>query len=92
MAVVLLDDSENRGQSESGPFAGLFGGEEGLENAVTRGGIHPGTIVSDGQFDVTAEASPGTERLESSTDVNLTGFDREPAAFRHGIASVDAEI
>ncbi len=89
---MLFDDSENRGEPESGPPAGLFGGEEGLENAVTRGGIHPDTIVSDGQFDVTTDGETRNGAAGVLPYINLTGFNRQPAALRHGIASVRAEI
>ncbi len=92
MAVVLLDDAEDRGQSETGAFSRLFRSKERFENAVARGGVHAGASVGDNEFGVTSGSQARKEAGHVATDVDVARFDGEPAAFWHGVAGIDTKI
>jgi hypothetical protein len=45
--AVLADDAVHRGKAEPGSFSEFFGGEERLEDALERSGVHARSLVAD---------------------------------------------
>jgi len=56
-ASFVSDDAINRGQAQSVSLSGLLGGKERLEQPGMGFGVHPTTVVADGEQD------PGIARL-----------------------------
>src|SRR5262245_6238303 len=91
-AMVLLDDAEDHRQSQAGPFAGPFGGEEWLEDSGANLFGDALARVADGQADEISR--PGFDVLASAfgIDDNVSCLQEKPATGGHGIAGVQTEI
>ena len=89
-AAALLDDAVNRGESQPGALALLFGSEERLEDAGARLGIHAGSGVADIEANVWASHRSLRQRAMLKRDIG--GADDELAAAGHGIARVDRQV
>src|SRR4029077_13502587 len=80
-AAALLNDAVHRRQSEAGPVAGAFGGEERLED-VSRGlGVHAAAGIADRQLH--PPPAIGLDIRQNDADLTAAG---------HRVARVDGEV
>ena len=91
MAAALLDDPEDRGETEAGPLAGALGGEERLEDAAPDLGRHTAAGVAHHQGHVATRSDADAARRRGA-EVGVDGLDRQRAALRHGVAGVDGQV
>ena len=89
---ALLHDPVHRGQPQPGAEMRLLGREEGLEDSLARGRIHPVSGVRNGQHGV----PPGVEVEPMMRRPGVDGgggrLDGQPAAAGHRVPGVDDEV
>jgi hypothetical protein len=89
---MLLDDAENSGQAEPGPFARLFGGKKRFKDAWEDLRRNPAPSVSNPKTNV----SPGRGVWDESSVLfgeNFLGrLDQKLAAAGHGVTSIDQQV
>src|SRR5580700_11761542 len=92
VSITLFYDAVNRGESESGAFAPLFGGEERFKDMCERTGVHARASVCHYQEHIAADFRAWMVANISLVQVHVGGFDLQLAAHGHGIARVDGQI
>ena len=91
-AAALRDDAVHGGQPQAGAAAGLLRGEERLEEALLRGGVHAGTGIGDRHHDVRSRGGAGVLGHVVVVEHGVRGLDRQLAAVRHRVAGVHREV
>jgi hypothetical protein len=91
-AAVLANNTLDSRQAQAGALTRVLGGEEGLEDAIERGGVHAGSGVGDGEHGVASGFGMVLDRELLVIERDFTGFNDEAAAFGHGVARVDAQV
>ena len=92
MAPALLDDAEDRGEAEAGPFSLLLRRKKRLKNLSLRLGIHPGSRIGDRHHYVPARVDIGGPVGALPVQDDIFDFERELAALRHGVARVHRQV
>src|SRR5712691_4187225 len=90
--VMLFHNPVYGRQSKSCPFAEVLSGEERLEEAVYRRGIHANAGVGDHKHHITTGATVGVSVAEFLIDFDIVGLNDQPAAPRHRVLGIYAEI
>src|ERR1700674_1066834 len=91
-AIVLFDDSVDRGETQSGPFADFFRGEKRLEDAVSSCRIHPNSGVGYGENDVAASLNVGVEAAIRLIQIEHLRLNDKSTATGHRVPSIEAKI
>ena len=87
--VALVDDAVDGGESEAGGMGGVFGGEEGFEDAAAGGFVHADAGIGDGEDDAGLGGSAvELERFERSR----SGGDSQGATRGHGGAGIVGQV
>src|SRR5208282_1643452 len=89
---ALLDNAVYGGQAQTGAFAHLFGGEEGLEDARHGSRVHAAAGITDREYDVFS-CCYGLMLLGGGiVKHHGTSFENELTTTRHGVARVHREV
>ena len=91
-ALVLLDDSENGGQSQPRAFAHALGGEERFKNSRQIFGGYAATGVAHAQARITTGSRMHRLRGGDFVKFHSGGFDDESSALGHGVAGIHREV
>ena len=92
VAAALLDNPVDGGQTQPGAFAFFLGREERLEQVGLGLGVHPAAGVAYPQHDVSARLDGHVGAGIVLVQLHVSRLDRELAALRHRVASVDCQI
>src|SRR5688500_2915803 len=86
---MSFDDSHYRGETKTGPFAGLLCGKERFENLADNFRGHSLACITHNQYDMRSfHLSPGI----GCVDIDIASLDYQLATVRHGITSIDAKV
>ncbi|KAF1853937.1 hypothetical protein Lal_00005148 [Lupinus albus] len=91
MAAGLLGEAVDHRQPQSGALADGLGGEEGIEGLFDHVRRHAGAVVRHAERHILAGMHVLLPR-PFMVDPAVAGLDGDPAAARHGVAGVDAEV
>jgi len=80
------------GEAEAGTATNLLRREKRLEHVGADAGVHPHAAIRDGEHRVRSGNRPEVRLRECLVEIDVGGFDRELAPFRHGIARVHREV
>src|SRR5713101_6512374 len=92
MAPVLLDDSVDRGQTESCPLANILRREKWIEDARHGARVHPGAGVSYRQPHVRPDCCSRVLARVGTIHLDVGSLDSEPAPLRHRIARICGQV
>ena len=90
--AALLDDAEDRRESQAGTLASLLRREEGLEDAGQRRLVDADAGVGDGKHHVRPGRHPEMVTRIRLVENDVARLHRELAASGHGVASVHDEV
>jgi hypothetical protein len=79
-------------EAQAAALADLLGGEERVERARDHLGRHPAAGVVDGKHHILAELELRIDFGEPGFQHEIIRLDGDPAASRHGVAGVDAQV
>src|SRR2546430_16120171 len=91
-AAMLLDDAEDHGEAEAGALAGVLGGEERLEDALTDLGGHAVAGGADTEPDILARPRLEVPAQKVGVGNEVGGLEDDAAALGHGVARVEGEV
>jgi hypothetical protein len=94
VAAALLYGAVHARHPQPGPLANRLRGEEGLEDAPQRRGIHPFSYVADDDPHVAAGLNRNAAVLPAVLVVHLDRrrCEHQPTASRHGSAGVECQV
>ena len=84
--MVLLDDTVDEGEPQSGALALAFGRKERLEKPRPGFGVHAASGVAHGHHDVSARLNVDATGLFTFFEIDAGCLDHELAAVGHGVA------
>ena len=88
----MTDDAIGRRQPQARAFAGLLGGEERLEEVVSRGAVHAHARVGDREEEVWTGLDVEMRDGVGLVDEDILGLDGDRSAVWHRVSGVDDEI
>ena len=91
LATGLLGEAVDHRQAESGALSDRLGGEERVEGAGDHLRRHAGAAVADAQRDVLPGRQLALAR-RPLVEPAVAGLDGQPAAGRHRVARIDAQV
>ena len=91
-ALVLFNDSVNRGESKAGTLADFLRRKERFEKVAEDFGFDAATSIGDGETNEGTRAGFRIILGDFGRDISGAGFDDQLSTTRHRIAGIDAEI
>ncbi|MNP29268.1 hypothetical protein D3C76_1222860 [compost metagenome] len=91
LATGLADETIDHRQPQARTLAHRLGGEERIEGARQHLRWHAAAVIADAQGQVVTGGQVQV-RGDLVVSLQMTGFDGDPAAGRHGVTGVDTEV
>ncbi len=91
LSAGLPHEAIDHRQAEAGALADRLGGEKWIEGARDHVGRHAGAVVGDAERQILAGRQVAVLGC-AFVEPFVGGLDRDTAAFRHGVARIDAQI